>query len=678
MNRLAAELSPYLKQHSHNPVDWYPWGQEAFAKSRAEDKPILLSIGYSACHWCHVMERESFESEATAKLMNDRFVSVKIDREERPDVDHVYQLVVQMMGRSGGWPLTVFLTPKLEPFFGGTYFPDVEKYGMPSFANVLDAVHASWTDRREEIESSAAEITAEIVRVSSPSTRKGQIPRDVARGAAMLLAGRYDDENGGFGTRPKFPNTMALELLLRAAHDGDRGGALERADKALVAMRRGGIWDQLAGGYHRYSTDERWLVPHFEKMLYDNALLLRAHAEAFRAGCGPLHEETARAIAAYLETQMRSPEGLFYATEDADTEGEEGRFFVWTKQQIDDVLGEGLGPIASLRFGVETKGNFEHTEASVLSIVRSVDEIAKELGASEADVKKQIEDARSKLLAARGKRKRPFRDEKIIASWNGLAIGALAVAGSALSEPKMTSLARATLSGIEKRLWKDGTLHRIRKDGETKTPGFLEDYADVASAALDVYEACDDPPALAFAKRLFDAATEAFWDESKATFFFARKDASDLIARTSDAYDHAVPSAVATMAHVALRLSVHLADPSLEVLAKRVLEGTVGPALASPLGLSHALAAMDRLVRGPTEIYVVGARDDAGTEALLRVARAAWQPNAIIARLDADGSDPRIEGKKQIEGRATAYVCRDRACGLPITDPAELGKALRP
>ena len=676
MNRLANELSPYLKQHAHNPVDWYPWGEGAFARARAEDKPILLSIGYSACHWCHVMERESFASAATAKVMNERFVSVKVDREERPDVDHVYQLVVQMMGRSGGWPLTVFLTPTLEPFFGGTYFPDVEKYGMPSFANVLDAVHTSWTERRADIESSAKEITQEIVRISSPSTKPGQIPRDVARGAAMLLSRRYDDANGGFGTKPKFPNTMALELLLRAAHDGDRGGALQRADKALTAMRAGGVWDQLGGGYHRYSTDAHWLVPHFEKMLYDNALLLRAHAEAFRAGCGTLHAQTAREIASYLETQMRSPEGLFYATEDADTEGREGAFFVWTRAEIELAIGPELGRVAALRFGVEEEGNFEGTSASVLSIARPSGEIAGELGLDLEATAAKIEEARVALLAARNKRKRPFRDEKTIASWNGLAIGALAVAGSALGDPKMVTLAKSTLAAIDKRLFKDGVLHRIRKDGETKTPGFLEDYADVASAAIDVYEASDAPEALAMAERLFAAAKEAFWDEEKAMFFFARKDASDLIARTSDAYDHAVPSAVATMAHVALRLSVHRSDPALEALAKRVLDGTVGPALASPLGLSHALAAMDRLMRGPTEIYVVGERGEARCEALLRVARAAWQPNAVIARLDA--GDPRAQDKRAIDGHATAYVCRDRTCGLPITDPAKLAEALRP
>ncbi len=678
MNRLAGELSPYLRQHAHNPVDWYPWGQEAFAKARADDKPILLSIGYSACHWCHVMERESFESPEIARSMNERFVSVKVDREERPDVDHVYQLVVQMMGRSGGWPLTVFLTPSLEPFFGGTYFPDVERYGMPSFPAVLDAVHRSWTERRSEIDASAKEIRAEIARVSSPASRPGTIPRDVARGSAMLLSRRYDDAHGGFGTRPKFPNTMALELLLRAAHDGDVGGALARADKALVAMRAGGIWDQLAGGYHRYSTDERWLVPHFEKMLYDNALLLRAHSEAFRAGCGALHAETIRAIAAYLEREMRSPEGLFYATQDADTEGEEGRHFVWTRAELDLVLGAELGRAAALRFGVEERGNFENTASSVLSVARSVAEVAAELGASEAETLAKLEEARGRLLAARGKRPRPFRDEKIIASWNGLAIGALAVAGGALGEPKMIALARSTLTAIEKRLVRDGVLHRIRKDGETKIPGFLEDYADVASAALDVHEATDDAASLELAGRLFDEAREAFWDDEKATFFFTREGTSDLIVRTSDAYDHAVPSAVATMAHVALRLSVHRSAPALETLARRVLEGTVAPALASPLGLSHALAAMDRLVRGPTEVYVVGARGTPDVEALLRVARAAWQPNVVIARLDPAGDDRRGEGKTQLAGRATAYVCRDRTCGLPITDPAELAGVLRP
>ncbi len=681
MNRLAEQLSPYLRQHAHNPVDWFPWGEEAFDKARAEDKPILLSIGYSACHWCHVMEKESFDDETIAASMNARFVSVKVDREERPDVDHIYQLVVQMMGRSGGWPLTVFLTPSLNPFFGGTYFPDVEKHGMPSFPAVLDAVHDSFTTRRADVEESAKDIASEIRRVSAPAATEGDIPKDIARGAASLLAKRFDPVNGGFGTRPKFPNTMALELLMRAAHDGDRT-SLARADQALVAMRAGGIWDQLGSGYHRYSTDERWLVPHFEKMLYDNALLMRAHAEAFRATKQAIHAEAVRGIAAYLEREMRSFEGLFYSTQDADTEGVEGRFFVFRRSELEDVLGEDLARVAALRFGVTEEGNFEHTGASVLSVAAKVAEIAKEIGEDEPTTAARIEEARAKLFAARGRRKPPFRDEKVIASWNGLMIGALAEAGGALGDAALSMLARRTLETLEKRLWKRGTLFRIRKDGETKTPGFLEDYADVASAALDVAEACDAPEALVFARALVVAAKDAFWDEAKGAFFFARADAKDLIARTSDAYDHAVPSSVATMAHVALRLAAHDGDEALEALGTRILRSHVSPALQSPLGLSHALCAMDRLVRGPTEILVVGVKGAPDTEALLGAARAAWQPNRVLTRIDPDGEEAgvraRLEGRRMKDGVATAYVCRDRACGLPVTDPSELIKELTP
>jgi uncharacterized protein YyaL (SSP411 family) len=688
MNRLGTELSPYLRQHAENPVDWFPWGEDAFARARAEGKPILLSIGYSACHWCHVMEHESFSDAAIAKVMNERFVSVKVDREERPDVDHVYQLVVQMMGRTGGWPLTVFLTPTLEPFFGGTYYPSTPKYGMPSFPQILDAVHDAWTNRRAEVTSSAKDLAGEIVRVTSPATRAGDIPKDVARGCAMLLSRRYDEAHGGFGAQPKFPNTMAHELLLRAAHDGDRE-AFRMADKALVAMRAGGIWDQLGGGYHRYSTDAQWLVPHFEKMLYDNALLLRAHGEAFRAsrdlgtGARSLHAETARGITGYLARAMRSTEGLFFATEDADSEGEEGRFFVWTRAQLDEVLGAELGALAARRFGVEEKGNFEGGAASVLSLATSLDVLAKETGRSEAELARMLDDARTRLFEARARRPHPFRDEKILATWNGLVIGALATAGTAIGEPAMVAMARNALDAVRTHLWDGTTLHRLRKDGATKpSPGFLEDYADVASAAIDVAEATDDAEALRFAATVFDAACDAFWDEAAGTFYFTRAGATDLIARTSDAYDHAVPSALATMAHVALRLSVHLGRPDLEARAERVLRAHVTTALKSPLGLAHALGAMDRLMRGATEVIVVGAHGAADTEALLAEARAAWQPSIVIARVDPDApstaSDARLGGKRQVEGRATAYVCRERACGLPITEPRALRAELTP
>jgi uncharacterized protein YyaL (SSP411 family) len=399
-NRLIHELSPYLRQHAHNPVDWYPWGEAALARARDEDKPILLSIGYSACHWCHVMERESFDDADTAALMNRLFVCIKVDREERPDLDQIYQLVVQIMRRSGGWPLTVFLTPKLEPFFGGTYFPPVERYGMPSFRTVLNAVADAYRQRRSEVESSAAELTRAIGEVTRARAAPADPPPDVAVQAAAKLATKIDERHGGFGDRPKFPNTMSLDVLLRA-HARGAAGALEHVTKALDAMHEGGLYDQLGGGFHRYSTDERWLVPHFEKMLYDNALLVRTYTDAWRATGHERYARVVRDTLGYVEREMRSPEGLFYSTQDADSEGEEGKFFVWTPAELEAALDPDEARAAALHWGVSEGGNFEDTGASVLHVNRPPRAVAAQLSLDEARVEELLESARGKLFRAR-------------------------------------------------------------------------------------------------------------------------------------------------------------------------------------------------------------------------------------------------------------------------------------
>jgi uncharacterized protein YyaL (SSP411 family) len=670
-NRLIDEVSPYLLQHAHNPVEWYPWGDEALARAKAEDKPILLSIGYSACHWCHVMERESFEDEATAALMNRLFVNIKVDREERPDLDQIYQLVVQLMRKSGGWPLTVFLTPELKPFFGGTYFPPAERYGMPSFRTVLDAVHEAYTQRRDQVEATSRELTEAIATVTSARGNPEDPPRDALHVAARGLMRRADPTHGGFGDRPKFPNTMALEVLLRAHAEPH---AQETALKALDGMKNGGVYDQLGGGFHRYSTDARWLVPHFEKMLYDNALLARVYTDAYRAT--GRYEQIVRETLDYVEREMRSPDGLFYSTQDADSEGEEGKFFVWTPAQIEEALGKGGdggkddARVVEIALGVSEEGNFEETGASVLHVNRPASAVAAQLGISEDDVHAALARAKPKLLAAREQRPKPFRDEKIIATWNGLMIGAFARAGAALAEPRYVAIARDALAALDRTLMRDGALLRIAKDGRARIDGFLEDYADVASAAIDVYEASLDRAPLELAEKLVRAALDRFWDEDDGGFYFTREGEPNLIVRAKDSYDNAVPSGTSSMAHALLRLHAYTGDADLLARAETTLRSVARQAIDSPLGFGHLICAIDRYLEGPTEVVIVAdPKDDPAP--LVRAAHRAFAPNLTIVIAKAD---PRVGPRK--DDRATAYVCRQRACSAPVTSAAELAALL--
>lgn len=670
-NRLIHELSPYLRQHAHNPVDWYAWGEPALARARDEDRPILLSIGYSACHWCHVMERESFDDADTAALMNRLFVCIKVDREERPDLDQIYQLVVQIMRRSGGWPLTVFLTPKLEPFFGGTYFPPVERYGMPSFRTVLHAVADAYRERRSEVESSAAELTRAIGEVTRGRAAPADPPPDVAAQAAAKLAAKIDARHGGFGDRPKFPNSMSLDVLLRA-HARGAPGALEHVTKALDAMLEGGLYDQLGGGFHRYSTDERWLVPHFEKMLYDNALLVRTYTEAWRATGHERYARVVRETLGYVEREMRSPEGLFYSTQDADSEGEEGKFFVWTPGELDAVLDRDEAQVAALAFGVSEGGNFEQTGASVLHVNRPPRAVAAQLSLEEARVTELLESAREKLFRAREQRVKPFRDEKIIATWNGLMIGAFAAAGAAMGEPRWVRIAREALEAARATLSSGGRLLRIAKDGKTASiEGFLEDWADLANAAIDVHEATLEETPLAWAEELARGALARFWDEAEGGFFFSTE-RDDLLVRAKDSYDNAVPSGTSSMVRALLRLNAHRGEQALLEHAERTLRGLTSQAMGNPFGFGHLLCALDLYANGPVELEVIASEGDADAEALIAAARRAHVPDLIVRRLAPGASADR----PQKDGHATAYVCRGRTCSPPVITPDDLRDAL--
>jgi len=669
-NRLAQEVSPYLQQHAENPVDWYAWNDEALARARSEDKPILLSIGYSACHWCHVMEHESFSDPVIAAQMNASFVNIKVDREERPDLDQIYQLVVQLMGRSGGWPLTVVLTPTLKPFFGGTYFPNVPRYGMPSFGEVITSISESYREQRTEIEASAEDVTRAIVDAVAPK-RAGvagdDVPRDVVAQATAKLLQRYDDQYGGFGTRPKFPNTMSLDVLLREVHRTGRVDLKQRVVQALDAMRDGGIYDQLGGGFHRYSTDEQWLVPHFEKMLYDNALLLRSYVDVWRATGEGRFAETARHVVDYVLREMTSPEGGFYASQDADSEGEEGTFFVWTPDQLRAVLDGDEMRVVTACFGVTDAGNFEGRR-NVLHQARSVP----------TEDLPILSRAKQTLLLARDLRPKPFRDEKVIVAWNALMISALADAGGALGEPAWINVASKALLFVRDRMQPQHQgqpqLHRIYKDGQLRQRAFLDDYAGLACAALDVYENSFDAAALSFARDLVDQCIERFWDDAAGAFYFAQAVGTDLIARPRDSYDNATPSGTSLIVHALLRLSAVDDDERRLTYAEHVIKNMCADMTRNPFGHGNLLCAADRYLRGATEIVIVGERGAADTEALSTLARQAFAPNRTLVLHDPSqpSQHPLRSTMGQRERRATAYVCQGRACSAPVNDVAQM------
>jgi uncharacterized protein YyaL (SSP411 family) len=682
-NRLAKEASPYLLQHAHNPVEWYPWGQEALLAARTRDVPILLSIGYSACHWCHVMERESFESETIARLMNERFVSIKVDREERPDLDHIYQMVVQLMGRSGGWPLTVFLTPDQKPFFAGTYFPPEERYGMPGFPRILESVAEAYATRRSDVDLQARELTVAIERVSASAERRAaSLGPEILANAAKKLASRFDDARGGFGSRPKFPNTMSLEVLLRTAALDKDAVAEGRVKKALDAMRAGGIYDQLGGGFHRYSTDEKWLVPHFEKMLYDNALLLRLYVDAYRAFGDAHHAETARATARYALAEMTDGEGGFYATQDADSEGEEGKFFVWTPEEVRRVLGGDmkLAELVMEHLGVTPEGNFEHSRSTVLFLAKPAESLAIKQGRPPSEIQADLDRAKATLLAAREKRIKPFRDEKILTSWNGLMIGAMAEASRALGEPAFLAAAEKAFAFVLRVLVPGGNVMRVAKGGIVKGPSFLDDYSFLASAALDLYEATGDPSYVGHARALMDQAITLFWDEAGASFFFTPEGGEKLIVRAKDPFDQAIPSG-ASVAMSALQRLAALADEKYGRFATKALEAVAGAAIENPFGFGQTLCALDRLVRGSVDVVLVGPGSDPRTKALADVVFVRYLPNRTLAWLDPNDVASRaacaVLGKDKAEkGAPVAYVCRGRTCSLPVETPSELEKLL--
>ena len=689
-NRLSKEKSPYLLQHAHNPVDWFPWGEEAFETAKKEDKPIFLSIGYATCHWCHVMERESFENEEVAALLNEAFVCIKVDREERPDIDEIYMTVCQMLTRSGGWPLTIVMTPDKEPFYAATYIPRERKFGRAGMLDLIPRISKAWKTQRNEVVQSATQITKALSSVSSAS---GELDEDVLTQAVQAASRSFDAEHGGFGNQPKFPTAHRLTFLMRH----DPAGAKEIVQKTLTALRRGGIWDHVGFGIHRYSTDREWLVPHFEKMLYDQAMLALACIEAFEAYGDESARRTAEEIFEYVLRDMTAPEGGFYSAEDADSEGVEGKFYVWSLAELTEVLTAEELAVAVELFNVELGGNFsdeatrKKTGENILHLKNPPRPAATppEEGnysiPSTGGVREAgggLESIRAKLFAVREKRIHPLKDTKVLADWNGLMIAALAKAARVFDEPRYEAAARRAVEfvfsemGDGDRLW-----HRWR-EGHTAVPGQLDDYAFMIFGLLELYETTFDFKTLEKAVSLNEVVLEHFTDPGHGGFYLTADDAEKLLIRPKSMYDGAIPSGNSVQMMNLLRLARLTGRTEYETLAEKTTHAFSEMINRSPDGFSQALQAV-QFAKGPSvEIVIVGSSDSLDTQEMIRAIRSVYLPNKVVLLKEPD--DPAIikfvpytRDQKRVDGKATVYICRNFACEAPLTDPAEVVKQLK-
>jgi uncharacterized protein len=686
-NRLIHESSPYLLKHAHNPVDWYTWGPEALDKAKAEDKPILLSIGYAACHWCSVMERESFENEATAKLMNSLYVSIKVDREERPDLDALYMDAVQALSGNGGWPMTVFLTPDGAPFYAGTYFPPEDRYGMPGFPTVLRRLAYYYTSQREEVDK---QVTAfrdfyrerDQNRLQLPD---GVLPSQVTVGADELnqaterLLARADTTHGGFGGAPKFPHPMNLEYLLRQAtrKTGDEAEAiLKPLRQALDVMAAGGIYDQVGGGFHRYATDAVWLVPHFEKMLYDNALLARAYLHAWQVTGEVKYRRICEETLDYVLREMTDAAGGFYSTQDADSEGEEGKFYVWTPDELHDALEPADDNIVEQVWGISEAGNFEGS--NILHVAKTAEEAAAELGLSTERVEEAIARARTRLYEVRSERIAPARDDKVLTAWNGLMQRTFAEAATVLDRDDYRDAALANARFLMGALRSDdGTLLRSWRNGQAKIAAFLEDYGALANALLSTYELSGDVSLFTEARRLVELALDRFWDADLEAFFDTASDHEKLIGRPRELTDNATPSGMSLMTEALVRLAAFTGEQKYSDFATRVLVPLTPAMIEAPLAFGHLLCALDDFVGPMREIAVIGPSDDAATLALLQVIHRRYIPRAVLAQGAPDDADaraavPLLANRPLQSGQPTAYVCQRFVCKQPVNLPDAL------
>jgi len=684
-NRLILEKSPYLLQHAENPVDWYPWGPGAFEKARMEDKPIFLSIGYSTCHWCHVMAHESFEDPEVARLMNEVFVSIKVDREERPDIDGVYMTVCQMMTGSGGWPLTIVMTPDKRPFFAATYISKETRLGRVGMLELIPRIREVWTTRREEVLSSAERVATSLQQMSHDAPGE-ELDTSTLNLAYRQLSQRFDERYAGFGNAPKFPTSHNLLFLLRYWKRTGEERSLEMIEKTLGAMRRGGVYDHVGFGFHRYSTDARWLVPHFEKMLYDQAMLAMAYTEAYQATGDKAYARTAHEIFTYVLRDMTAPEGGFYSAEDADSEGEEGKFYLWTREEIRGVLAPEDADLAARIFSVEEAGNFSEeatgrmTGANILHRTRSLQQLAADLGISEADLQQRLETIRGQLFAHREKRVHPHKDDKVLTDWNGLMAAALAKAARVFDEPKYREAAERGVAFILERMRTDSgrLLHRYR-DGEAALPAHVDDYAFLIWGLLELYETTFTVEYLRVALELNEDLIAHFWDVRNGGFYVTADDGERLLVRQKEIYDGAIPSGNSAAMLNLFRLGRLTADAALEEKAAglgRAFGGTVGE---SSSAYTQLMAAVDFGVGPSYEIVVAGDSQAEDTGEMLRALRRRFVPNKVVLLRPTEQESPAIDRLAEfvryhssIDGKATAYVCLNYNCKLPTTDVGQM------
>ncbi|MFN0205022.1 MAG: thioredoxin domain-containing protein [Planctomycetota bacterium] len=718
-NHLAREKSPYLLQHVYNPVDWYPWGNEAFEKAKKEDKPIFLSIGYSTCHWCHVMERESFENDKIAEYLKQHFVSIKVDREERPDVDRFYMAYVQAVTGSGGWPMTVFLTPELKPFYGGTYFPPFSKYGRPGFMDLLTGVATAWKDKRATLTESAAKAVESMqAQVKIEKTESIKLDASPLDKGYEWFARSYDEKLGGFGGAPKFPRPSTLLFLLRYHYrnqgnaKSSAGAALEIATNTLRQMARGGMHDQLGGGFHRYSVDARWHVPHFEKMLYDQGQLAVAYAEGYKITKDEYFAETLRGICDYVLRDLTSPQGAFFSAEDADSVApgsevsintghpetvpissppakREGAFYVFTNKEITTLLG-GAAPAFSLRYGVEESGNAddphgELTGTNVFFLEREIGEVARRLGIPREEAEKNIEFGKKKLLDERNKRPRPHLDDKILASWNGYMISGLAHAAAALHEPKYTKAAERAAAFMEANMYnkKTGELWRRHRDGDTALRGQCDDYANLISGLLDLYQVTFNTHYIEFASTLQRKQDELFYDSSQGAWYSSPAGDASILLRMIEDYDGAEPSPSAVSIRNCLRLAELTGSEEFKNRAETVLNTFAGRMLQIPAAIPQMLASLELYLSPPQHVVLAGDHQQSNLDEMIREFHSRFLPNATLIVLDTEAAQsyfsktlPFTTNMKTPPGKATAYVCVNRACKLPVTNVADLIKSL--
>ncbi len=682
-NRLANEPSPYLQQHAHNPVDWYPWGAEALERAGAEGRPILLSVGYSACHWCHVMERESFEDPDVAEAMNAAFVNIKVDREERPDVDQVYMKAVQAMTGQGGWPLTVFLTPEGEPYYGGTYFPPVSRHGMPSFRQVIEAASRAWRERPEDVRKGAAQL---LDALRSRQVR-GEAPADAAPGASLgpdlldhvvrVMTQQFDDRNGGFGSAPKFPQPVTLEVLLRQhARTGDPE-ALHMALHTLRRMAAGGLRDHLAGGFHRYSVDARWMAPHFEKMLYDNALLARAYLDAYRLTGHADLREIAEQTLDYMLADLSDPAGGFYTARDADSDGEEGLYYLWTADEVRAALPEDAAELFLRTYDVTDAGNFE--DRNILWLGHPPTGVPEYAPNDPEDAPRKLADARAALLGVRSSRTPPLRDEKVLVGWNGMALRAFAEAGGALGRRDYVRAARRSAAFLLDEVRVDGALMHVWKDGEARVPAFLEDHAALGNGLLSLHAATLERRWLDEARSCCEKILGRFWDEDTGLFHDADSSGERLVIRPRDPMDNATPSGNSLAAELLVRAAHLFDEPRYREVALRVVTREADAVARFPTAFGRLLSVVDRMEAEPVEVAVVGDPADGATLALVRAALAPFHRNRTVtgrAPAEPDDGSPLLHGRTPANDTPTAWVCRGYACRAPVTDPSDVAAEL--